>query len=164
MQRDYAFVDQLAALRPQLTGLGNLERFNYWLDQFRGLRSIGQVRCLWARFDAALAKAKAEKNPQAQKKLARDLVLPVRRELVAAFTELHRYVLATVTNPGEMGNVCNWQQQTLPILLTKPAKSWPNCLARTCRPMPCRPSTMWVSPGCLSARFARPLFPASLSG
>lgn len=41
---------------------------------------------------------------------------------MAAFTELHRYVLATVTNPGEMGNVCNWQQQTLPILLTKPGQ------------------------------------------
>ncbi len=122
VQQTYAFVDQLAALRPQVTGPGNLERFDYWLDQFRSLRSIGQVRCVWARFDAALAKAKAEKDPQAQKKLARESVLPVRKELMAAFSELQRYVLATVTNAGEMGNVCNWQQQTLPILLTKPGQ------------------------------------------
>ncbi len=122
VQKDYAFVDQLAALRPQITGAGNLERFDYWLDQFRCLRSVGQVRCVWARFNAALAKAKAEKDPQAQKKLARESVLPVRKELVAAFAELHRYLLATVTNPGEMGNVCNWQQQTLPLLLTIPGQ------------------------------------------
>ena len=41
---------------------------------------------------------------------------------MAAFAELHRHLLATVTNPGEMGNVCNWQQQTLPVLLTKPGQ------------------------------------------
>jgi hypothetical protein len=121
-QQEYAFVDQLAALRPQITGPGNLERFDYWLDQFRCLRSIGQVRCVWARFNAALAKAKADKDPQVQRRLARELVLPVRKELVAAFAELHRHLLATVTNPGEMGNVCNWQQQTLPVLLTIPGR------------------------------------------
>ena len=104
------------------TGPGNLERFDYWLNNFRYLRSIAEVRCVWARFNAALAKVKAEKDPQAQKKLARELALPVRKELVAAFAELHRHLLATVTNPGEMGNVCNWQQQTLPVLLTAPGQ------------------------------------------
>ena len=28
----YAFVDELAALRPQVNGAGNLERFDYWLN------------------------------------------------------------------------------------------------------------------------------------
>jgi hypothetical protein len=122
VQKDYAFVDQLAALRSQVTGAGNLERFDYWLNQFRYLRSVGQVCCVWSQLNVALAKAKAEKDPQAQKKLARESVLPVRKELVAAFTDLNRYLLATVTNPGEMGNVCNWQQQTLPVLLTIPGQ------------------------------------------
>ncbi len=80
------------------------------------------MRCVWAQVNAALAKAKVEKNPETQKRLARESVLPVRKELVAAFAELHRHLLATVTNPGEMGDVCNWQQQTLPILLTKPGQ------------------------------------------
>jgi hypothetical protein len=122
VQKDYAFVDQLAALRPQITGSGNLERFDYWLNQFRYLRSVGHVCCVWSQFNAALAKAKAEKDPQAEKKLARESVLPVRKELVAAFVELNRYLLAVVTNPGEMGNVCNWQQQTMPVLLTIPGQ------------------------------------------
>ena len=32
---DYAFVDELAALRPLVQGAGNLERFDYWLNSFR---------------------------------------------------------------------------------------------------------------------------------
>ena len=122
VRKEYAFVDEMAALRPRIAGPGNLERFDYWLNNFRYLRSIAEVRCVWARFNAAMDKVKAEKDPQAQKKLARELALPVRKELVAAFAELHQYLLATVSNSGEMGNVCNWQQQTLPVLLTAPGQ------------------------------------------
>jgi hypothetical protein len=122
VQKAYVFVDELASLRPRIVGPGNLERFDYWLNNFRYLRSIAQVNCIWARFNDALSKVVAEKDPQVQKKLARELALPPRTELVAAFTELHRHLLATVTNPGEMGNVSNWQQQTLPVLLTAPGK------------------------------------------
>jgi hypothetical protein len=153
-QQVYAFVDQLAALRPQVTGLGNLERFDYWVNQFRCLRSIGQVRCVWARFNAALAKAKAEKNPETQKKLARKSVLPVRKELVAAFAELHRYLLATVTNPGEMGNVCNWQQQTLPILLTKPGQELAKLLGEDL-PADAMPSKQYLGESRLFVREVR---------
>ncbi len=120
VQKQYAFVDELAALRPQVTGPGNLERFDYWLNNFRYLCSIGKIACDWAQYTTALGKVKAEKEPQLQKKLARESALPARKELVAAFAELHRHLLATVTNPGEMGNVCNWQQQTLPVMLTAP--------------------------------------------
>lgn len=122
IQRDYAFVDELESLRPRIQGPGNLERFDYWLNSFHYLRSIARFNCTWARFNDALNKAKAEKRPDRQKKLARELVLPVRKELIAVFAELHRHLLATVTSPGEMGNVCNWQQQTLPVALTKPGQ------------------------------------------
>jgi hypothetical protein len=122
VQKDYAFVDELAALRPRLKGVGDLERLDYWLNNFRYLRSIAQVRCVWGRFDAAMKKVRSEKDADTQKSLARQLALPIRKELVAAFAEVHRYLLATVSNPGELGNVANWQQQTLPVLLTAPGQ------------------------------------------
>ena len=122
VRKEYTFIDELAALRPQIVGPGNLERFDYWLNNFRYLRSIAEMRCVWGRFNVALAKVKAEKDPQAQKKLARELALPARKELVTAFADLHRHLLATVSNSGEMGNVCNWQQQTLPVMLTRPGQ------------------------------------------
>ena len=122
VQKEYAFVDELASLRPRIVGRGNLERFDYWLNNFRYLRAIAQVTCSWARFHDARGKVAAETDPQVRKQHARELALPARRELVAAFAELHRHLLATVTNPGEMGNVANWQQQTLPALLTAPGR------------------------------------------
>jgi hypothetical protein len=145
VQKEYAFVDELAALRPRITGPGNLERFDYWLNNFRYLRSIGKTTCLWARFNAALAKVKAEKDQQAQKKLARELALPARKELVAAFAELHRHLLATVNNPGEMGNVCNWQQQILPVLLTQPGRELARLLGDDL-PADALPSTQYAGP------------------
>jgi len=120
--REFAFVDDLAALRPQVRGPGNLERFDYWLNNFRYMRSNAQVNCTWARFNAAIEKAKTAATPEAKKKAARDLALPVRKELVAQAAEMHRYLLATVTTYGELGNVTNWQQHDLPMLLYDPGQ------------------------------------------
>ena len=39
VQTEYTFVDELAALRSQIAGPGNLERFDYWLNNFRYLRN-----------------------------------------------------------------------------------------------------------------------------
>jgi hypothetical protein len=86
------------------------------------MRANAQVNCTWARFDAAMEKVRAEKDPKKQKQLARELALPVRRELVARVADVHRYLLASVTTPGLMGNVTNWQQHIIPELLTKPGE------------------------------------------
>jgi hypothetical protein len=120
--KDYAFVDELAAVRPVVRGAGNLERFDYWLDNFRFMRAGAQANCTWAQFNAAMAKVKAEKDPLAQKRLARELALPLRKELIAQVTEVHRYLLATVSTTGEMGTVTNWQQHNLPEIVGKPGQ------------------------------------------
>lgn len=120
--QEYAFVDALAQLDAKVQGAGHRERFAYWLAMFRYLRANGQVNCAWARFNEALAKVKAEKDPAVQKRLARELALPVRKELVALVAQLHKYLLATVSTPGEMGSVTNWQQHNLPHLLIEPGK------------------------------------------
>ncbi|MHC4505281.1 MAG: malectin domain-containing carbohydrate-binding protein, partial [Planctomycetota bacterium] len=46
VKAQYAFVDELAALKPRVKGAGNLERFDYWLDTFRLLRATARVRCV----------------------------------------------------------------------------------------------------------------------
>ncbi len=145
VQKDYAFVEELAALRPRIVGAGNLERFDYWANQFRYLRGIARVDCLWGRFNEALAKAKAEKDPAVQKKLARDTILPLRKELVAAFSEMNRYLLSAVSTPGDMGNVSNWQQQTVPVLLTAPGQELAKLLGEEL-PADAVPSKQYAGP------------------
>ncbi len=122
VSRDYAFVDEMAALRPLIRGAGNIERFDYWLDSFRYLRALGRTNCVWARFNEAMKQVLAEEDSGARRELARELALPLRKELVSCAAEVHRFLLAIVTTTGAMGNVANWQQHLLPGLLEKPGE------------------------------------------
>jgi hypothetical protein len=120
VSKEYEFVDQFCLLRPLVRGRGNLERFYYWLNNFRYMRAVGKVNCTWARFNAAMKKVKDTKEPDAQKRLARQTALPLRQQLVGQVAEVHRHLLLTVNTPGAMGNVTNWQQHLIPTLLTQP--------------------------------------------
>jgi len=115
--KQYAFVDELAALRAKVKGPGNLERFDYWLGNFRYLREVGRANCTWARLNEAIRNAKAEQDADARKKLARESALPLRKELIEQVTDVHRYLLATVSTRGGLGTVTNWQQHVMPMLL-----------------------------------------------
>jgi hypothetical protein len=122
VSKEYDFVDALAKIRSNIKGKGNLERFDYWLNSFRYLRAVGRVDCTWARFNAAMKKVKDEKDPQEQKRLARQIALPIRAELVAQVADVQKFLLATVRTNGAMGNVTNWQQHIMPSLLTEPGR------------------------------------------
>ena len=112
----------MAKLRPHVKGSGNLERFDYWLNNFRYLRAIGKVNCIWSKFNTAMKKINDEKEPEVRTQLAREVALPIRKELVAGVDDVHRYLLASVTTNGGMGNVTNWQQHIMPTLLTEPGR------------------------------------------
>jgi hypothetical protein len=120
--KQYGFLEELIALRPNLEGVGNLSRFDYWINQFRYLRDIAKVRCVWGDYEKTMEKVRAENDPAARKQLAKMLALPKRIELIEAFAQMHRDLLATVSTPGEMGNVANWQMQTLPVVLDAPGE------------------------------------------
>jgi len=143
--KEYGFVDELAALRPQVRGAGNLERFDYWLDQFRYMRANGRFNCTLARFNAAMARAKAEKDAGAKRQLARETVLPIRRELVADLAELHKHLLASVGTYGGLGNVTNWQQHVIPMIITAPGQELAEMLGEPL-PSDCLPSKTYQGP------------------
>jgi hypothetical protein len=145
VEKEYAFVEEMAGLRSQVKGPGNLERFDYWLNSFRYLRQVGQVNCTWARFNAAMKKVKDEKEPQARRRLAQELALPIRKELIAQVADVHRYLLATVSTNGEMGNVTNWQQHVMPMLLGAPGKELAEILGRDL-PLDAMPSVSYSGP------------------
>jgi hypothetical protein len=120
--RAYGFVDQLAALEPKVQGEGNRQRFQYWLNMMRYMRSSAETCCLWARLNAAVVKVKAEHDADARKRLARQLALPLRKALVAQVERTQQYLLATVSTTGELGSVTNWQQHVLPSMLAGPGE------------------------------------------
>jgi hypothetical protein len=122
VEKEYAFVDEMAALRPRIKGAGNLERFDFWLNSFCYLRAVGQVNCTWARFNTTMEQIKKESDPGKQKELARGTALSIRRELISQVAEAHRFLLSAITTTGGMGTVANWQQHLLPSLLIKPGE------------------------------------------
>jgi len=122
VEGEYAFVEELAALRPNVTGAGSLERFDYWLNMMRYTRAMGRVNCTWARFNAAMEQAKKQADRDERTRMIREVVLPIRRELVGQVAQVHELLLAAITTTGGMGTVANWQQHLLPGLLTKPGE------------------------------------------
>jgi hypothetical protein len=122
VSKEYEFVEDFAKIRPNVNGNGNLARFDYWLNNFRYLREVGRVNCTWARFNTAMKRIRDEKDAQVRRQLARQVALPMRKELVSQVADVHKYLLATVSTNGAMGNVTNWQQHIIPNLLTEPGK------------------------------------------
>jgi len=121
-RKEFAFVDELAALRDEVKGAGNLERFDYWLRTFRYTKAMGRVRCLWAQCRKAMEKVNVEAEPAAKVKLARETALPLHVDLVKAVKEVYEHSLSIVSNSGELGTVANWEQHILPSLLEKPGE------------------------------------------
>jgi len=119
----YAFAEAFAALRPRVRGAGNLERFDYWMHQFRYMAATAHLRCTWAEFNKAMDQVKAEKDAEKKKELARTVALPLRKQLVERVGEAYGLLLATVSNSGEMGTVANWEQHIFPGLLDSPGKA-----------------------------------------
>ena len=76
VQKEYAFVDQLAALRPQVTGAGQPRTLRLLAQQIPlppfdrpGPLRLDPVQC-------GAGQSQGRKGPEAQKKLARESVLP----------------------------------------------------------------------------------------
>ncbi len=154
VKEEYAFVDELAALRSKVRGSGNLERFDYWLNTMRYLRAVGQINCTWGRFNAAMSKVKKEQDKEKQKQQARETLLPIRKELIGQVGQAHALLLASITTTGGMGTVANWQQHLLPSLLTQPGKELADILGE---PLPAEamPSDSYDGPPRLMVPTAR---------
>ncbi|MCY3020330.1 MAG: malectin domain-containing carbohydrate-binding protein [Planctomycetota bacterium] len=126
----YAFVDELEALRAQVKGGGSLERMDYWLNNFRYMKATERVKCIWAQSVAAMKEVGAQKDAAAKAQLAETKALPLRRQLVQAVAEVYKCLLPTVSTPGEMGTVSNWERHILPGLLTKPGQELAKALGK----------------------------------
>jgi hypothetical protein len=96
----YAFVDELAALRPQVKGPGNHARFDYWLNTWRGMAAMAEVCCVRGQLDKAMA---AKNYSQA---------LANRIELARGWGRLLALQTAVVSTPGELGTIANLELHT----------------------------------------------------
>jgi hypothetical protein len=98
----FDFIKELETFRPRITGAGNLDRFDYWLNTFRYLRAIAEVRCVLAKPD-----------PQ---------------ELTRLYTEAYNALLRSVRTPGGLAMVVNMENNStwFSTVSKVASRPWPN--------------------------------------
>jgi hypothetical protein len=66
----YRFAEQFAALRPLVSGAGNLERFDYWLNTLKASEMMMRIACERGAFADAVKLLGEEKDPAGRQTLA----------------------------------------------------------------------------------------------
>jgi len=117
VQGDYNFIDEMENVRINVRSAGNLERFDFWLNQFRYMRAVGKFRCTLENYNRAMEKVRKENDPDLQKKLVIATVLPIRKQEIEDLSEIHKHLLNSVNTNGGLGTVANWQQHNIPRLI-----------------------------------------------
>ncbi len=154
VRHDYDFVERLETLADQVRGAGNRARYAYWLNTFQYLRAMARLRCEWAEFNTALRRARAADDPATRQTLARERVLPLRVALVKQLGRVYRHLLATVSTPGELGTLANWEQHILPGLIEQPGAELAKLLGDKLPPA-ARPASFYRGPSRLIVPTAR---------
>lgn len=112
MSAKYAFVEDFAALRPQVRGSANLNRFDYWLDQFKAMRCIAELGCTAGALDRTMTELAAVSDPAAAARRAETDALPLRLRLAALWTRLLHTEIAGASTSGELGTIANLEQRS----------------------------------------------------
>ncbi|MFA5817810.1 MAG: hypothetical protein WC854_00845, partial [Bacteroidales bacterium] len=118
----YSFVDKMEILRPLVKGRGNLERFDYWLSNFKYLKATGKLACTLGNYNKRMKAIKEINDRDEQKKAAENQLLPLRKQIIRELEETHNYLVSTITTSGGLGNLCNWQQHVADLVIEKPGE------------------------------------------
>ncbi len=120
---DYAFVDELKECRDQVTGVGNRERFDYWLGTMQYLCAGAKLDCAVGKFQLVMKKVEAEKDADTRKRLATETALPAYRDILVAYREAFQNLLATVSTNGGLATVMFCEQSIFPAALGDTAQA-----------------------------------------
>ncbi len=116
VQKKFDFVDSLLAIRSDISGNGNRERFDYWLNTFLFARSTARFGCVMGQIDSLLFRTKDELNESQKQKFVETNVLPLRIQAARIWEEMMFYLLQTVSTTGELGTIANLEQHNLGLL------------------------------------------------
>jgi hypothetical protein len=98
------------------------------------MREMAHLECLWAEYNAAWEAVKKLPDEKARADAAERTLIPIRERMVSGLKDLYRYLLATVSNPGELGTVANWEQHLLPALMHRPGEELQKTLGKEIPP------------------------------
>lgn len=127
----FGFLNELESIRSDVRGVGNLQRYEYWLNTFRYQRAQAKVGVSMATFFSIIKDVEAMENPDDQKELANEKALPAYQAIVSAFGEACNYQLAATSTYGEIGTILNLQGKNWPDIYFKTGKWLEKILGKT---------------------------------
>ena len=106
----FAFVEQLENLRPKVNGPGNLDRFDYWLNTYRFTRAAAHWNCTVGLLEKTLIRI--EENTSVSGEDLKKQALKTRIQMSRLWEELLRFLIPTVSTPGDLATMANLEQLT----------------------------------------------------
>ncbi len=108
----YNFIPDLEACRSEISGAGNLERFDYWLNSFRFNKACLETALVQKKFNVLIDQIKAEASVPNQKELA-EKALQLRIELAGKWVKMTLILLSKISTNGELGNLANLEMHNM---------------------------------------------------
>ncbi len=110
--KEYNFVEEFESFRPMIPEFEYTDRYNYWLNQFKYLRSTGKLCCSLGEFNRIRQEVESldESGAAGKKLMIENQLLPVRQREMAELSEVYKYLLNSISTRGGLGNLANWEQ------------------------------------------------------
>jgi hypothetical protein len=114
----FAPLTEMEALRPRIEGVGNLERFDYWLNFILASRLRVQTWVLADRLEAAIKKARTMGAAKDARDFVRKEVLPLRLEIARGWEDMIAAYVSCAKSPGEIGTIASIESGTRNRIVT----------------------------------------------
>ena len=108
----YDFLSEMEKIRSSITGTGNLERFEYWLNSLKFNKAILQTALELKKLQLAVDDIKKETDPAKKHRMATEIALPIRLELAKKWQKMTEVLLAKISTTGEMGMLANLEMHS----------------------------------------------------
>jgi len=101
----FAPLDELTALRKEITGTGRLSRFDYWLNYLQATRLRVRTWIFSARLDSIMRQARSIQESEKKLLFVRNQALPLRTTLSRSWEEMISAFVACARSTGEVGTL-----------------------------------------------------------
>jgi hypothetical protein len=109
----YNFLAKLEAFRSKVSGAGNLERFDYWLNALRFNRAVLETALAQVELNQTIVRMKKEADEQKRAEIAGREAIPERIRLSEKWQDMNKILLSFVTTDGELGTITNLEMHNI---------------------------------------------------
>jgi hypothetical protein len=109
----YDFLPVMESIRSKVSGDGNLERFDYWMNALRFNKLVLEVTLAQVELNQIMEQIRTEPRTDIKTMMAKDEALPKRIELAHRWEAMNRILLSFVSTNGELGTIANLEMHNI---------------------------------------------------